>query len=180
MIGEVSAELVRVLNRATPDLAPWVEIHSLSNAESVSVPERKLILALISVEEHDHLRNRPLVEGATGLVRAPLSLRLHYLVTYIGEHDEAQLRLARVIQVFHTTPIIEAPELDAVLAEKVESLVVRLVPTTHDERNQVWGALGRAGRLSLFYTVDVAAVSVLERDGAGRVNEHRLTYVGMS
>ena len=180
MIGEISAELVDLVHRATPDLGSWVVIHSLSSAETTPLPERKLILAMLAVEEHEHLRNRPLVEGNAGLVRAPLSLRLHYLVTYIGDHDEAQVRLARVVQAFHTTPILRPPELDAALAERVESLTIRLVPTSHDERNQVWGALGRAGRLSLFYTVDVAAVPVLERDGAGRVREHRLDYAELA
>ncbi len=52
-----------------------------------------------------------------------------------------------------------------------------LAPTS-DQRNQVWGALGRSGRLALFYDVDVAPVPVLEREGAGRVREHRVEYVG--
>lgn len=178
MIAEVSSALVDVIHQATPDLGTWVVQHSLSQGDSTAVPDAKGILALIAVEEHGHLRNRPLVEGVAGLVRPPLALRLHYLVTYIGPHDEAQRRLGRVVQALHTMPVLRAPDLQPPLADQVDSVTVRLVDLTHDERNQVWGTLGRAGRLAVFYHVDVAPVPVLEREGAGRVIEQRIEYVG--
>lgn len=178
MIAEVSDALVDVIHQATPDLGAWVVQHSLSQADSVAVPDTKGVLALIAVEEHGYLRNRPLVEGVAGLVRPPLALRLSYLVTYIGVHDEAQRRLARVVQAFHTTPVLRPPDLQPPLADQVDSVTVRLVDPSHDERNQIWGALGRAGRLALFYQADVAPVPVLEREGAGRVTEQRIEYVG--
>lgn len=101
-----------------------------------------------------------------------------YLVTYIGEHDEAQTRLGRIVQAFHTTPVVRPPDLAPPLSDDVESLGIRLLAPNADERNQVWGSLGRAGRLALFYEVDVAPVPVLERDGRGRVREHRIDWVG--
>jgi hypothetical protein len=178
MITEVSDALCDVIHQATPDYGSWVVLHSLSQADKTPVPEMKGILALIAVEEHDHMRNRPLAEGKAGLVRAPLSLKLHYLATFIGEHDEAQRRLARIVQAFHTTPILRPPMLQPPLADQVETVTIRLVGPTHDQRNQIWGALGRSGRLSLFYEVDVAPIPVLQRDGAGRVVENRIDYVG--
>jgi hypothetical protein len=178
VIREVSEALRDLVHQATPDLGSWVVLHSLSQADKVPVPDDKAVLALVAVAEHPHLHNRPLVEGLAGLVRAPLSLKLTYVVTYFGDHDEAQTRLARIVQAFHTTPILRPPELAPPLADQVESLAIRLLAPTADERNQVWGALGRPGRLSLFYEVDVAPVPVLEREGAGRVREHRIDYVG--
>lgn len=178
VIAEVSSALVDVVHRATPDLGSWVVQHSLSQGDTNVVPDTKGILALIAVEEHGHLRNRPLVEGIGGLVRPPLALRLHYLVTYIGPHDEAQRRLGRVVQAFHTTPVLRSPDLQPPLVGQVDSVTVRLVDLTHDERNQIWGALGRAGRFAVFYQADVAPVPVLEREGAGRVLEQRIEYVG--
>lgn len=178
MIAEVSDALVDVIHQATPDLGTWVVQHSLSQADGLPVPDTKGVLALISVEEHGHLRNRPLVEGIAGLVRPPVALRLSYLFTYIGVHDEAQRRLGRVVQAFHTTPVLRSPDLQPPLADQVDSVTVRLVDTSHDERNQIWGALGRAGRLALFYQADVAPIPVLERQGAGRVTEQRIEYVG--
>ena len=178
MIREVSEALRGVIHDATPDLGSWVVLHSLSQGDKNPLPDAKGILALIAVEEHDHLRNQPLVEGLAGLVRAPLSLKLHYLATFIGDHDEAQSRLARIVQAFHTTPILRAPYLQPPLADEVECLTIRLVAPTPDQRNQVWGALGRAGRVSLFYEVDVAPVPVLERQGAKRVEKHVIDFVG--
>lgn len=75
MIREVSEALRDVIHRATPDLGSWVVLHSLSQGDKTALPDTKGILALIAVAEHPHLRNRPLVDGLTGLVRAPLSLR---------------------------------------------------------------------------------------------------------
>lgn len=178
MIREISEALLDVVHRATPDVGTdWVVLHSLSQADPATLPENKAVLALVAVEEHPHLRNSPLVEGLTGLIRAPLWLQLHYVVTYVGDHDEAQTRLARVIQAFHTTPILRGTDLEPAVAAEVEAITVRLRAPSPEERNQVWGALGRAGRLSLFYEVDVAPVPILEREGHGRVVEHRINYV---
>ena len=96
----------------------------------------------------------------------------------LGDHDEAQSRLGRIVQAFHTTPILRQPDLKPPVADLVESITTRLTAPTHDERNQIWGALGRAGRLAVFYEVDVAPIPVLEREGAGRLREHRIDYVG--
>ena len=177
MILEISNALVDTIHQATPDLGTWVVLHSLSQSDA-GLPDKKGVLALLSVDEHDHMRNLPLVEGNAGLIRPPLWLKLHYLVTYVGVHDEAQLRLGRVVQAFHTTPILRAPDLQPPLADEVESLAVRLVAYTHEQRNMVWSALGRPGRLSLFYEVDVAPIPVLEREGRGRVQQHRIEYAG--
>lgn len=177
MIREVSEAVRAVVHEATPDLGAWVVMHSLSQADKVPLPDNKGILALVAVAEHPHLRNRPLVEGVAGLVRAPLSLQLTFMVTYIGDHDEAQIRLARVVQALHTTPILRPPVLDPALAAEVGAITIRLLAPSADERNQIWGALGRPGRLALFYDVDVAPVPVLERQGVGRVREHHIDWV---
>jgi hypothetical protein len=177
VIAEVSLALVDVIHQATPDLGDWVEQHSLSSADGAPTKDRA-VLALIAVEPHPHTINDPLVQGIAGLVRAPLSLKLHYLVTYFGDHDEAQLRLGRIVQAFHTMPILRRTTLQPPLADLVETITVRLCSPAPDERNHVWGLLGRPGRVALFYEVDVAPVPVLEREGAGRVQRHRIDYVG--
>jgi uncharacterized protein DUF4255 len=176
MILEISTALCDLVHRATPDLGSWVVPHSLSQSDNAP-PDKKGVLALIAVEEHAYTRNRPLVDGPAGLVRAPLALKLHYLMTYFGDHEESQTRLGRIVQAFHTTPILRAPDLTPPLIDEVDTLTIRLVGPSADERNQIWGALGRPGRVSLFYEVDVAPIPVLERDGAGRVREHRIEYV---
>ena len=178
MIRAVSEALVGVIHGATADLGQWVELHSLSTSEASTPGSTKGALALIAVEPHPHMVNRPLVESPSGLVRAPLFLKLRYLFTYMGDHEEAQTRLTRVVQAFHTTPVLHGPTLEPPLAGVVDSLAIRMLSPTADERNQIWGALGRAGRLALFYEVDVAPISIIERDGVGRVRAHDIRYVG--
>ena len=73
MILEVTHALVDVIHTATPEIGDWVELHSLSAADG-PLTDAKAQLALISVEPHPHMLNRPLVEGIAGLVRAPLHL----------------------------------------------------------------------------------------------------------
>ena len=177
MILEVSRALVDLIHQATPDLGAWVELCSLSSADDPPT-DTKAALALVAVEPHPFTVNDPMVEGLTGLVRAPLSLKLHYLITHYGDHDETQLRLGRIVQAFHTTPILRRPALQPPLADQVDSLTIRLCSPTPDERTHIWGLLGRPGRVALFYEVDVAPVPVLEREGAGRVRRHRIDYVG--
>ena len=175
MIRAVSEALVDVIHQNTPDLGDWVVLHSLNSADT-GPDTTKAALALLAVAPHPHLVNRPLVERAAGLVRAPLALRLHYLVTVFGAHDEAQTKIARIVQVFHTTPIIGRSMLQPPLSTAVDSIAVRLLSPSAEERNQIWSTLGRPGRLALFYEVDVAPVEVIEREGAGRVRTHRVGY----
>lgn len=177
MILEVTEALVGIIHDATPDLAPWVMVESLAQGDGTPT-DKKATISLIAVAPHPHMINQPLVEGIAGLVRAPLSLKLTYLITYWGKHDEAQTRLGRIVQAFHTTPVLSGADLQPPLKGTVDAIAIRLLSPTHDERNQIWGVLGRAGRVALFYEVDVAPVPVLEREGAGRVKSHRIDYVG--
>jgi hypothetical protein len=179
LIDQVSKTLVDVIQQASPDKDSWVKISSLSAADSAPTVNT-LAVALYAVEEHPHLRNRPPVNTAQGYLRPPVALRLRYLMTYWGPHEEAQARLARVIAVFATTPIIGKPQMTPLLAAEVETITVRLMTTTADERFQIWGALGRNARLSLFYEVDVAPVNLIARDGSGTITAHRIDYVSSS
>lgn len=177
MILEVSEALVDVIHAATPDMGDWIELHNLT-ASGIAPSTTKAQLALIAVAPHPHMINRPLVDGIAGLVRAPMHLRLTYVAAYLGLHTEAQIRMDRIAQAFHTTPIVKRTDLEPPLSDAVESLTVRMLSPTADERNQIWGTLGRPGPLALFYEVDVAPVPVIEREGAGRIKAHTINYVG--
>lgn len=177
MIRAVTDSLIDFIHAQTADLGSWVVISSLSQADPDPTKDR-LAVSLYAVEEHPHLLNRPLVASPAGYVRPALALRLRYLMSYAGSHDEAQLRLARVIQVFHTTPILGESQLRPDLAAEVNRITIRLVSTTPDERSQIWGALGRSARLGLFYEVDVAPVEPIQQEGRKEILEHQIQYVG--
>jgi len=176
VIDLITAALAGHIESRTPDLGSWVDVHSMSAADPAPTTNR-LVLALIAVDAHEHLRNTPPVSTPDGYRRAPLHLRLSYLVTHVGPHDEAQARLARVLAIFHTTPILRTADLPADVAAHVSTLTVHLRNTTADERGHIWSALGRQARLALFYTVDVALIDLLgDPDGWGVVTRHRVDY----
>jgi uncharacterized protein DUF4255 len=176
MIDLVTKAMVDHLTRATADLGAWIDTEAIdSDAKDPVV--NTLYVVLYGINEHGHLRNLPLEETDAGLVRPPVFLRLSYLMAYFSEtHLEVQRRLARVVETFHTTPILHAEELDPLLAERVASLTVRLHSPTLEERNQLWTAMGRALRLAVYYEVDVAPVPLTQREGHGRIAELDVQY----
>jgi hypothetical protein len=178
MIDAVTKAIVAQLARETADLGDWIKVSALN--QDVATPPAKdtLHVALYGIEEHGHMRNRPLEESiAGGLVRPPMLLRLQYVIVYMSELPlEAQMRLWRVIQVFHTTPRLQVATLDPELAKQVQTLTVRLRAPTLDERNQLWTALHRPLLPAVYYEVDVAPVPVTQREGAGRVKTLELDY----
>lgn len=178
MIDLVTQALVDHLISRTPDLgSSWVDISALDNGGPLTA--NHLQVCLYAIEEHDHLRNAPLVPSPEGWKRPPLALRLRYVMTYTGNsHTEAQARLSRVLQVFHSTPVLGAAELPPEVASLVERLTIRLLSPDDEQRNNLWTAFGRGMRLALYYLVDVALVPPVEQQGRGVVREHRVDYVG--
>ena len=171
MIDLVTQALVGHLSRQTADLGAWVHVAALDADPGTAAPE-DLTVALYDIAESDLSRNRPLQESPAGdgkLVRPPMLVSLSYAMAYFGTHIEAQRRLARVIETFHTTPTLGPSELDPRLAAQVASLDVHLFSPSLDARNQLWTGFGRAMRLALYYRVDVAPVPARPVDGYGRV-----------
>jgi len=179
VIDLVSKALVEHLLSRTSDLgASWVDLTSLESGGTLTA--NHLHVCLYAVEEHDHLRNAPLVESPAGWVRPPLALRLRYVVTYVSTlHAEVQARLARVLQVFYSTPVLGPDDLPPELAALVQRITIRLETPTDEQRNQIWTAFGRGMRLALYYLVDVAPVPPIEQEGAGTVREHRVEYAAV-
>lgn len=176
MIDLVSTAIVDHLLSRTSDLGSgWVEHSSLESGGSLTA--NHLHVCLYAVGEHDHLRNAPLVESPAGWQRPPLALRLSYVMTYVSnQHTEVQARLARVLQVFHTTPVLGPESLPPEVAALVERVTIRLQSPSDEQRNHLWTAFGRGMRLALYYLVDVALVPPFQQEGAGSVREHRVEY----
>src|SRR3954447_26879281 len=109
MIDAVTKAIVAQLGRQTADLGDWISVSSLNHDAPQPLATNTLHVALYGIEEDGHTRNRPLEEAiAGGLVRPPMLLRLNYVIVYLTDLPlEMQLRLWRVIQVFHTTPRLQ-------------------------------------------------------------------------
>lgn len=169
MIRSVTETIVDYLLSQTPDLGDWVAAAAV-DTDAPPLTANQLHLFLYGIDEHAHMRNLPLESTPAGYVRAPMFLRLAYGLLYQStDHLETQGRLARVVQVFHTTPILRPPSFRPELVGRVHALTLRLRSPSLEERNQLWTGLGRAMRLALYYDVDVAPVLPLEREGRGKI-----------
>jgi hypothetical protein len=107
------------------------------------------------------LRPRPV--GGVELVPPPLPLRLHYLITPLTANnpDTEQKILGRVLQLFHTRPIISGSALQGDLAGTDTDVHVRLESLTLDELTRVWDALEGSYQLSVSYEVTLANIESL-------------------
>lgn len=151
------------------------------SAPDSSIPAAaRLSLYLYHIGPDPQLRNQPsLAVGASGLVRAPLALRLSYLVTPVLDDEEVnQAVLGRVLQALHDRPFLDqiagAP-LDDSRGGGSPELRLSLEPLPIDSIARIWHAMGSDYRLSVAYQMRTVMVdSALEPRRAGRVEEAHL------
>jgi hypothetical protein len=177
VIRDVTEALIDLIAAKTPETPNWVLATGLHGGTGTDPTTEKLHIALYAVEEHAHLRNQPPVLTPDGYRQAPLSLRLHYLMTYIdSDHLECQARLAKVAEIFHDTPILGPERLRPALAAKVGRITVRMRNPGAEERSQIWTGLGRPMRLALYYDVDVAPIESTALEGARAIERREIEY----
>ncbi|MFE1437300.1 Pvc16 family protein [Streptomyces sp. NPDC058739] len=174
MIDDVTSTLRDLIESRSGLPAGWVEVNSLDSGTNLT--QDKLHICLYAIEEHGHVRNGPLVSTTAGYERPPLGLALSYVMTFTGNHLECQKRLARVAQVFHSTPRLGAAELSPAVQPLIQQLTVRLRSPSSEERTSLWTAYGRDFRLALYYGVEVVPLPPLGPESTTRVTEHRVTY----
>jgi hypothetical protein len=104
------------------------------------------------------LRSAP--DGTVVVIPAPLPLQLHYLVTPLTNDspDTEQKILGRVLQLFHSQPVVTGDALQEDLAGTEAELHVRLESLSLDELTRVWDALEGSYRLSVSYQVTIANI----------------------
>ena len=160
MIREVSEALVDVVHQATPDLGDWMVLHSLSQGDPVTLPDNQgdpgadrgggAPAPAQPSAGRGHHRPGPGPAVAAAALPGHLHRRPRRGPDPAGAASSRRSTPPRCCGRRTSQPP---------LADEVESLAIRLLDPTRDERNQIWGALGRAGRLALFYEVDVAPVA---------------------
>jgi hypothetical protein len=143
------------------------------------VERAPLSLWLYLVTENEHAKNRPPKTTADGVLNPPpLALALYYLVTpgapNAGTSDPAaaqerkQRILGKVLQVFHTEPIIALVDQTA---GRVDELYVTLARLSLEEISQVWQALEEPFRISVALRVTTGRIDSLRTRRAGLVLE---------
>lgn len=110
------------------------------------------------------------------LRRAPLPVRLHYLITpHISNDAEAspeteQMILGKVLQMFYDHPTLRGTDLQGDFEGTTVELNVRLEPLSLEEITRVFDALDRPYQLSVSYEVSVVYIhSVREPDDTAPV-----------
>jgi hypothetical protein len=137
----------------------------------------RLSLYLYHIGPDPQLRNQPaLAIGTSGLVPAPLALRLSYLVTPVHDDEEVnQAVLGRILQALHDRPFLDevagAP-LDDSRGGGSPEFRLSLEPLPIDSIARIWHAMGSDYRLSVAYQMRTVMVdSALDPRRAGRVEE---------
>jgi uncharacterized protein DUF4255 len=103
---------------------------------------------------------RTLPTGEVEVLPSPLPLRLHYLITPLASTspDTEQRILGRVLQLFHTVPIVSGSFLQAELAGTSAELHLHLEALGLEEITRVWEALEGSYQLSVSYEVSLARI----------------------
>ncbi len=115
------------------------------------------------IRDDQRLNDPPLRLSATEMQPPPLPLRLHYLMTPVtnkttGDPGTEQVILGKVLQLFHSHPVLRGADLqDEFIGTEVE-LKIRLEPMTLEEITRVWEALEGSYQLSVSYEVSVVNI----------------------
>jgi uncharacterized protein DUF4255 len=116
------------------------------------------------IRDDQRLNDPPVRISPTELRPPPLPVRLHYLITPVtneqtGDPETEQLILGKVLQLFHSHPVLAGADLQAEFAGTEVELRVRLEPLMLEEITRVWEALDGSYQLSVSY--EVSAVNIM-------------------
>jgi hypothetical protein len=115
------------------------------------------------IRDEQSLNRPPTRVSPNELLPPPLPMRLYYLITPItnkkvGSPETEQLILGKVLQVFHSRPILRGADLEAEFTGTEVKLHLRLEPLTLEEITRVWEALEESYQLSVSYEVSVVHI----------------------
>ena len=133
--------------------------------EMVDQPAEGVSIWLYRVNrDEERLNDPPIRISPTELLPPPLPVRLHYLMTPItnptsGSPETEQLILGKILQVFHTTPVLRGANLEAEFSGTEAELRLRLEPMSLEEITRVWEALEGSYQLSVSYEVTVVNIA---------------------
>ena len=124
------------------------------------------------------LNEPPERRGLGQILRVPLPILLHYLVTpFTSDPVTRHTLLGRVLQVLNDHSILRGADLQDVLEGTTEQLRVNLQALPLEELSLVWEALSEPYQLSVTYLVQVVRIdSDLEPVKSSPVVEKETTY----
>jgi hypothetical protein len=116
------------------------------------------------IRDEQRLNDPPERLGPSLLRHPPLPVRLHYLLTPVtsnrklGDPETEQLILGKVLQIFHSHPVLRGTDLQEELIGTEAELKIRLETMNLEETARVWEALEGSYQLSLSYEVSVVNI----------------------
>lgn len=112
------------------------------------------------VRDEQRLNAPPQRVAQNQLQRAPLPVRLYYLITPIVHSSPGteQEILGKVLQIFHDHPKLRGTDLQSDLEGAAVELSVRLESLSLEEITRVWDALDKPYQLSVSYEVSVVYI----------------------
>jgi Pvc16 N-terminal domain len=131
-----------------------------SNREGVSVWLYRV------VRDPERLNDPPERLGWAQVRTPPLPLRLHYLITPVtdnanpplGSPIDEQMLLGRILQMFHSHPVLRGADLQGQFIGTATELYMRFEPMSLEEITRVWEALEGSYQLSVCYEVSVVNI----------------------
>jgi len=132
--------------------------------EMTEIPAEGLSVWLYRVIRDDvRLNDPPQRIGPTQIRPAPLPMRLHYLMTPVtnaksGNPQTEQLILGKVLQLFHSHPVLRGADLQEEFTGTETELKIRLEPMSLEEITRVWEGLEGSYQLSVSYEVSVVNI----------------------
>lgn len=117
------------------------------------------------VRDEERLNDLPTRIGPNQLRPPPLPMRLHYLVTPLtnrdsdGDPDTEQYALGKVLQLFHSRPLLRGADLRGQFAGTGAELFVRLETLSLEEITRVWEGLNGSYQLSVSYEVSMVDIA---------------------
>lgn len=159
-IHSVGHSLATWLKNAYPAaLQPRAEFRLVSSGELAAPDEPAsgtVLLYLYRVTVNEHLRNTKRANDPSGS-RAPLSLDLHYLVSFWADNalDEHTM-LGWTLGHLHRHPVLDASTLSPEAAWEASD-VIQLIPAelSTEDIMRIWDALHPSYRLSVSYIARV-------------------------
>jgi hypothetical protein len=117
------------------------------------------------VRDEERLNEPPRRISPTELRPPPLPMRLHYLVTPLtnqaneGDPDTEQYLLGKILQLFHSKPLLRGADLRGEFVGTDTELGIRLETLSLEEISRVWEGLSGSYQLSVSYEVSLVDIN---------------------
>jgi hypothetical protein len=137
----------------------------------------RLSIFLYQIIENDFTKNDGFQQIDTNLLRhAPLSLDLYYLVTPFSPNKISErLILGKVMEIFHSNPILSGSVLQGDLAGTDEEIKLILNPISLESLTNIWSTFQDIGyHLSIGYMLTPVTIDSTREFEVSRVESKRL------